>query len=348
MALSAEEFAALGEIARARRQLLISMFAGTQLRFGTMGTLKTGKSLLSNGKSVHSAAKGFGKVGKETWKAANLPGLKQAAEEFIKSCADVENIQDVVEAITGQVFAQLMKEITPYMGVFSSAISAGTAGKAVAQDGYNLYKSTEYKTGFLPGDPVAAADAVQEIIKRDLTRHSIDLTRHSAATGTKIAGLFVDLGTATTAALGTANALAELGLELYALGVEIKTMRAGNKRLAQPATLDLTVFQDCPVLGCYFLTCADTSLVANFFVADIGLPGWMDRVEEMKKTKMDPLLKIAAKDIQNSRLQLEGLTANKGTHMEKGFFAKKKSKFVNWRLRKQLNLGDKIEGFGSA
>ena len=62
---------------------------------------------------------------------------------------------------------------------------------------------------------------------------------------------------------------------------------------------------------------------------------------------MDPLLKIAAKDIQKSRLQLEGLSSNKGTHMEKGFFAKKKSKFVNWRLKRKLNLGDKIQGFGA-
>jgi hypothetical protein len=103
-------------------------------------------------------------------------------------------------------------------------------------------------------------------------------------------------------------------------------MRAGNKRLATPDTLDLTVFNDCPILGCYLLTCADTSAVANMFVADIGLPGWMKRVEDMKKKQMDPLLKIATKNITSSRLQLEGLSSDKGTHTKKGYFAQIKSK----------------------
>ena len=90
------------------------------------------------------------------------------------------------------------------------------------------------------------------------------------------------------------------------LGQEIADMRAGNKRLEKPDSLDIRV-RECPILGCYLLTCSDTSQVGNFFVAEIGLPGWMDRVEAMKKTKMDPMLKIAKKAISDSHLQLEGL-----------------------------------------
>lgn len=66
--------------------------------------------------------------------------------------------------------------------------------------------------------------------------------------------------------------------------------------------------------------------MANMFVAGIGLPGWMDRVEEMKKTQMEPLIKIASKNIAGSRLQLEGLASDKGTYVKKGFFASVKSK----------------------
>ena len=55
----------------------------------------------------------------------------------------------------------------------------------------------------------------------------------------------------------------------------------------------------------------------------------MDRVEMMKKTQMDPMIKIAAKNIQASRLQLDGLQSNKGTHMEKSFFSKIRSKVAN-------------------
>jgi hypothetical protein len=163
------------------------------------------------------------------------------------------------------------------------------------------------------------------IIQRDLAKHSVNLARQATATGAKIAGACVDLGTGTNAALGTANALAGLGLKLFSLGVDIKDLRAGNKRLERPDTIDHTIFGECPILGCYLITCADTSSVANLFIGDIGLPGWMDKVEKMKKDKMDPLLKVASKAIDKSNLQLDGLQSNKGTFVKKGFFAKIKA-----------------------
>ena len=155
--------------------------------------------------------------------------------------------------------------------------------------------------------------------------HTVGTGQQTLATGAKIGGLFADFGTATTVSIGIANSLASLGLTLYGLGLDIKDMRAGNKRLATPNTLNLTVFQECPILGCYLLTCADTSAVANMFIADIGLPGWMDKVEAMKKKQMDPMLKIANKNIMGSRLQLEGLGSDKGTHAKQGFFSGIKS-----------------------
>lgn len=324
--LSREEFIALGELAKARRTLLVNMFTGTQLKFGMAGRLSAGKQLLSTGKKVKSSTEKLVKGGKAAGKVVSLPGMREAVGDFMVQCAGVDGIEDIVEAVTGEVLSNLVAEITPVLGVVTSGVKLVKAGKAVAQDGYNLYKSADYKQGFRPGDPYAAAEAIQSIIRRDLARHSVQLGQQSVATGAKIAGLFADLGTATTAGIGAANALASLGLQLFALGLDIKDLRAGNRRLATPNTLDLSVFNECPVLGCYLLTCADTSAVANLFVADIGLPGWMDRVEAMKKKQMDPMLKIASKNIQASRLQLEGLSSNKGTHVKKGFFAGVKSK----------------------
>jgi hypothetical protein len=327
--LSFEEFRAMGELAKARRQLVVNMFSGTQLKFGSKSKLSTAKKLLSSGKSIKSAGSKLAKGGKEASQTVtNVPGMKDAVENFIVECADVHNIQEVIEAITGEVLHNLVTEITPILGIVSSGVKLAKAGKAVAEDGYHLYKSDYYKGGFRMGDPAAAAEAIQDIIKRDLAKHSVQLGQQTLATGAKIGGLFADFGTATTAGIGLANSLASLGLMLFGLGLDIKDMRAGNKRLAAPNTLDLTVFNECPILGCYLLTCADTSAVANMFIADIGLPGWMDRIETMKKKQMDPMLKIATKDIMNSHLQLEGLSSNKGTHSKPGFFSGIKSKAI--------------------
>jgi hypothetical protein len=327
--LSMAEFAALGEIAKARRQMTINMFAGTQLKFGIASALSTGKGLLSTGNSVRSGVTTLAKGAGAATKAANVPGAQQIAKKFIVECAGVDSIEDIVGVVTGEVTKQLIAEVTPFVGVAVSGVKLALATKTVVEDGYNLYKSGDYAKGFMRGDPLAAATAIQIIIKRDLARHSVELAQQATVTGAKIAGLFGDFGTATNAAIGLANSVATLGLQLAALGIEIKDMRAGNRRLATPATLDLTVFEECPILGCYLLTCSDTSTVANMFVADIGLPGWMDRIEQLKKTQMDPMIKIAAKNIQASRLQLEGLQSNKGTHMEKSFFAKVRSKLAN-------------------
>lgn len=331
--LSRAEFTAMGVLANARRQMTVNMFTGTRLKFGTTSILSSGKSLLSSGKKLKSGVTTLAKGGKTASKAATVPGMQEAFQNFITECADVDGIQDVIEAIGGEALHELVSEVTPYLGVVTSTVKLAKAGKAVVEDGYNLYKSDDYKSGFRMGDPYAAAEAIQIIIKRDLAQHSVKLAQQTVATGAKIGGLFADFGTATTAAIGVANTLASIGLQLFSLGLDIKDMRAGNKRLATPNTLDLTVFNDCPILGCYLLTCSDTSAVANMFVADIGLPGWMSRIEEMKKKQMDPMLKIATKNISSSRLQLEGLGSDKGTHTKKGYFAQIKSKAL-----KQIGL----------
>ncbi len=327
--LSMEEFRALSVLARARRDNLVRLFGGTKLVFGTMSKLSAGKDLLQGGRKAHSSVKKVVEGGKAVKQAVPLGTVRKMCEEFIASCADLDGIEDVLAAITSEALSELISEMAPWVGLVASGAKVAKAAKTVAEDGRNLWKSREWSEGFLPGDPLAAADAVRDIIKRDLAMHSVDLGRHTASLGLKIAGVFGDLGTGTTAAVGLANALAGLGLLLFHLGLDIKELRAGNRRLETPATLDLTVFKECPVLGCYLLTCSDTSAVANFFIADIGLPGWQTKIETLKKTKMDPLLKVAAKAIQKSRYQLEGLSSDKGTHMEKSFFSKIKSKAVN-------------------
>lgn len=326
--LDSGDFAALGELSKARRMLVVNMFNGTRLKFGNAAVASNAAKLLSSGKSLASSGKKIANGGSSASKALSVPGIKEAAEAFIEDCADIDNIEDVVAAIGGEAFSDLLAEVTPVLGIIYSAGKLAMAAKKVVEDGHHLYKHAEYREGFRPGDPSAAADAVKVIIKRDLAKHSVDLGRQALATGTKIAGACGDLGTGTNAVIGTANALAGLGLRLFALGIDIKDMRAGNKRLDKPDSIDHTVFAECPILGCYLLTCADTSSVANLFIADIGLPGWMDKVEKMKKEKMDPLLKIASKAIDSSPLQLDGLRSNKGTFVNKGFFARVKAKAV--------------------
>jgi hypothetical protein len=307
------------------------MFAGTKLVFGVSARMNSVKGILSDANSVRSNVTSLVsgiKTGSKV--AANLPSassLKQHAMELVQTSMNLHDIGDVVDAVTGPVLHQLIAEITPLLGVLTSSYKSVQSWRAVVTNARDVYKSDYYLEGTLPGDPQAAAEAVVVIIKRFLAANTADAVRNTAAASTKIAGLFADMGTATNAVIGTASALSKLIQELYILGRDYTEMKAGNKRLIDPGTLDMSVFSDCPILGCYLISCSDTSMVANFFVADMGLPGWMDKVEKMKKTQLDPLIKNANKAIVSSHLTLDGLKANKGTFKEKTMFAQMKEQF---------------------
>ena len=192
------------------------------------------------------------------------------------------------------------------------------SGHLVLQQAEALYRSRDPASAFLPGDPLAACDAVRSLIKRDLTRATIDVSSYTVSCGAKIAGTLADLGTVTGPVLGFASTLAGIGLDIFAICRDIKEKNAGNVWMAHPSELTLEVFDDCPILGCYLLTCADTSSGASLFIRSMGREGWMDYVEAIKRTKMDPLLKVATQKITASPLQLEGLKSNKGTFAPPG------------------------------
>ncbi len=329
--LTRADFTAMRTISQARNNNLRNMFEGTNLSFGKWAREKSVKNALSDAKSVGSNIKTMVKgiqTGSTT--AATMPNfglVQQHAHELIQISMNLHDMSDVVQALTSEVLQQLVHEMVPLIGVLTSTYKSVKSWRAVVMNARDLYKSDYYLEGVLPGDPQAAAEAVIVIIKRFLAANTADAVRNTAAASTKIAGLFADMGTATTAAIGAASALSKLIQELYVLGRDYTEMKAGNKRLESPDTLDMTCFQDCPLLGCYLISCSDTSMVANFFVADMGLPGWMDKVEKMKKTQLDPLIKNANKAIVSSHLTLNGLKANKGTFAEKSMFANMKEQF---------------------
>jgi hypothetical protein len=325
--LSGGELSAMGTIARARKDNLRTMFEGTRFTFSKYAREKTTKDVLHDAKKLKKAGKKI-KEGIET--GSQVPsGVSQAGEiqancrEMIGIAADI-NYTDVMHAVGSEVMTSLVAEMMPIVGVIISSAKAVQSWRSVVEEVRDLNRSATYLEGVLPGDPSAAAQAVIEVIQRFLAAHSADAARNTAAAGIKIAGLFADMGTATTAAAGAASTLAKLIQELAIVGRDYKEMQAANALLEDPSKLDFNVFKVSPTLGCYLISCSDTSMVVNFCVADMGLPGWMDKVEAMKKNQLDPLIKYAKRGIVSSHLTLDGLKANKGTMEEKSTLDKVK------------------------
>jgi hypothetical protein len=178
---------------------------------------------------------------------------------------------------------------------------------------------------------------VRTILHRNISRDTESATIHTTAAATKIAGLAGDMGSgASTTVIGLASGLASLAVELTQLGIDIREMRAGNKRLAAPASLDKTVFTVCPLVGSYLIAYSPTSMVLNFFVADIGLPGWMDRIEQFKKQGLDPIIETAESQIASSRISITGFNTGKGVVADKSI--REKISSLNFKnLKFQFN-----------
>lgn len=338
--LSREEWLALGEIAKSRKQIMAQMFRGTHLHFGSSSARDAGSELLQMGYDLYSAISDTVSGKDQSTSAFSATGTNADIKGFIAKLADIDSFDTLVSVIGGDQAAKLVADVTPIVGVIKGVYDLQKVAVAVVRDAKHLYRHDFYLQGFRPGAPYAAAESIKIIIRRDLTTHSIDFAQQGMATGLKIAGLFVDVGTATNAGIGIAGAVSSLGLKLYGIGLEIKDMRAGNIWLEKPDQLSLQVFNDSPILGSYLLASASTSDLINMFVADIGLTtDWKDDVERMYETQMEPLVQLARKHIEESPLQLEGhhvTLGPKGTHKSKSFFSSLKSRMSRHSLGRPI------------
>jgi hypothetical protein len=316
--LSNAEFTALATLAKARKENLRTMFQGATIVYGKTSAAGSAKSLVSAGAKVYQSASALASTGAAATQVASAGGLRARAEQLILETVGVDQIGDIIEVITNNALEELVKEMMPYVGIITSSYKAANAWKAVVDQARKDLGWDDYTDFVLPGDPVAACGGVRTILRRNLARDTVQATIHTTAVATKIAGLAGDFGSgATTAVLGLASGLASLAVELTQLGIDIREMRAGNRRLAQPESLDKTVFHECPLVGSYLIAYSPTSMVLNFFVADIGLPGWMNRVEQFKKEGLDPILDTAESQITRSRISITGFNTGKGVVADK-------------------------------
>ncbi|ALN57929.1 MULTISPECIES: hypothetical protein [Lysobacter] len=330
--LSREEFLALNAIAKSRRELMFQTFNGTQLKFGKFSYAK------GNWHGMATGIYEFQGMIQEKVTEAMLPKIQEAAQAFAADAAGVGNFNELVAALGQESAGQLLKEIIPWVGLVYTTINWAKASKQVITDAHHLYriKAGDFRSGFRDGTPQAAVDSVQQIIKRELYVGGIDWANQTVGFGTKVAGVFIDMGTATTLGPGIATFIADWLLKLTVIGMDIKQMKAGNRWLQNPGDLSIKVFEECPILGCYLLISADTSSVANLFVADIGLPNWMTQVEQMYESKIEPTVRYARDLVDRSNLQLEGVSGRAQpakTHVKKDFFLKSKAKAAKDYLR---------------
>ena len=237
----------------------------------------------------------------------------------------VEVAQEVLQQLSSlipQFLLEVAHSIIPYL---SCGVSAGLTLKNAVQGivkEYSWVKVGGYLDAFDAGNPYAAATAVRRVIERERNHCARLAGIYGADASVKATAILMDtasFGIPTVSAVitplaGFAKAMAMLTLRIHLLARDFYEKHQANKILGQSSTMVLSadLFEKCPILGCYFLACSNTSDIINFVVDDIGCTGWKFDVEKLVKESIAPMVEVARDAISDSRLEVDGLQMSKG------------------------------------
>ena len=81
-------------------------------------------------------------------------------------------------------------------------------------------------------------------------------------------------------------------------------------------SIDVDVFETCPLLGCYLICCLPTSALMALIMKRFGQSGWMDMAERTASHHIDPLREKARTVIANHRFEIHSLARFPGVLKE--------------------------------
>ena len=333
------EDAARQALKQARQEALTELLYGKKIAFKKSELAKTGYFLKSKISKIRKGAQ----EAQQAATAAVTDPIKHAAWEAVGplrepaqravqamlnevlSAFPVAVAEEVMKFLAGLIpdfIGELAASVAPYLSIATSGAKAlKNTGSAVVKE-YQWVKATEHAGAFGGGDPVAAAQALLRMIERARNQnlrlagiYATDATVKAASVAADAAAFGAPTVSAVVTPLqGMATALAVLSLQVFLLARDIHEMRRANKALAvlPLPKLSATMFDKCPIIGCYYIACSNTSDIINMCVDDMGATGWMLDVEVMVKNHISPMIGYARDAISSSRLEVSGLDQSKG------------------------------------
>jgi hypothetical protein len=204
----------------------------------------------------------------------------------------------LIPEVISEFVAKLAAEIIPWVGVGTSGISAI---KSAGQLGWSFTKDMKLiwnlpSNVMLPGAPQMAIVAVLEMMRREKSGYAVDLSRHTAICGAKMASIVVDGGAAIGPLAGAANAVAGMILKIYELGRNLIEVFRANRRLAGSEPITKNIFLVNPLMAAYFILDAPTSALIPFF-GDIA-------ESNKARKRIEPLMEISSEFLMGSRYEL--------------------------------------------
>jgi hypothetical protein len=315
--LNAEEMAALREYKLAQKKTIDALFRGRRLTVKTsavMGTAKDVTGTMSQVKqSVQTARSGQGAVTRASTSAVHAagsaavgPGVQQALQRFLLDMFRTESLAEVQQAL-GPLYTEFFAAVTPFLGLAKGGANTVRGWSSAAKQAWQRHEARGSRDAFRPGDPLAAFDAVERMMSRELhatmTTATIDTTSFTVDVVLNV----TTLGASSIAApvKGAAEALAKLFHQLFLFARDHREKEAAN-RLLGAGDIDMRLFETNPLLGAYFLSFAPTSVVLNFALRDFGTMGWTFKVEVLR-ARADTAIAKARGYVRSARYEIVGV-----------------------------------------
>lgn len=228
--------------------------------------------------------------------------VKDAFGQSQESLQSSQLVYNLLKAATEELRNKIA-EALPLVGTVVSLVCAiYSTGKAIQK---TLQQDDIIAFGRkLPrGDAKEAVRACEKQLEREVNLHCSSALRSTANAGAGIANvLTAGAASGVSAATSIGTSIAVVLERIYQMGKDYLQVRRANKML-KDGEFSRDIFLVCPTLGAYYLAVAPISDIALFFV-DIGSPAWMSEVEKLKKKKLDRIISIARRLVQDSRFQL--------------------------------------------
>jgi hypothetical protein len=248
-------------------------------------------------KGYDSFRTGFGFV------SSPLSAVMDLAQKLAGTGSSVETIQ----AVGLQTFTGFYAAVVPYLGCITGGINAAKSLYGAVDDVRDGFRAVEALPIVNLGAPQVALGSVSQLLDRrandQFTKglvQALEATVNAALIGSGAGGV-------ASSAVSLASKIAVLSVIIRRRGLEWQEIKAGRRALQQPKLLTPAVFHECPLLGCYLLTCSDTSAIVLSCMASGRPPprGWMNQVEANKRF-LDPILGKAKSFIVDAVWTLEG------------------------------------------
>ena len=207
--------------------------------------------------------------------------------------------------------AQAVVEAIPILGLGASAVSVMNDWRKVIVADNEISTVRNSAPFLMPGGEIADALAALESHLVGLRRYTFAKAGiSSTALSSKLVALAADGGAVTSAAISTASLLASF-IVLLKKHLYNVAMRDRCNQALDSADFFKTLGKS-PLLGCYILLLQDTSQIINLVRAEkmrkqavkFGSLGWKEEVEWIKKKHIDPIRKIAAQVVAESKFVL--------------------------------------------